>query len=56
MLALKESCPNDWKDLLLEDFLAPLRDSHSKGGVRRKKLARALSLSGANDDTIVEVK
>ena len=66
MIALKESCPDDWKDLLLEDFLAPLRDSRSRSSVKHKTLEgssvkyktleRTLSLTGANDDTVVEVK
>ena len=56
MLTLKESGPDDWKDSLLEDFLTPLRASHSRNSVKHKSLQRTLSLSGANDDTVVEVK
>ena len=55
MLILKESCPNNWKDLLLEQFLAPLRHFHSRGGSKHKTFERAFSWTGANDDTVVEV-
>ena len=57
MVILQESCPNDWEDLLLKEFIAPLRAFHSNGHSRHKRLERGIvSWTEANDDIVVEVK
>ena len=56
VLALEGSCPDEWKDLLVDDFLVPLREANVMGGSKNKRSSRAFSLTGGNDDTIDRVK